>query len=199
MAAAKKKTQRQHEQRKPGGIAKRKPRSGGRDTALAPHVGSLATTSVKSPFALMRRLADEMDRAFEEFRLGAPPVLPRLELPFGGREAPEAAWLPAVDVVERRGMLVVRADLPGLTKDDIHVEVREDALCISGERRYEHAETRKGLHHSERSYGSFYREIPLPEGSDPERAKASFRDGVLEVTLPAPSKTTKGRHVPIGE
>lgn len=147
-----------------------------------------------SPFALMRRLAEEMDRVLEPLRCGTPSLLSRFDLPW---EARESAWLPNLEIAERGGRLVVRADLPGLTKDDVKVELRDDALCIEGERRQEREEKRKGLYRSERTYGRFYREVPLPEGVDPERATASFKNGVLEVTMPAPPRQAKGRRVPI--
>jgi HSP20 family protein len=72
-------------------------------------------------------------------------------------------------------------------------------LCIQGERRQEREEKRKGHYRSERSYGRFYREVPLPEGTDPEQASASFKNGVLEVTMPAPPPAAKGKPVPITE
>ncbi|HLK10795.1 MAG TPA: Hsp20/alpha crystallin family protein [Candidatus Binatia bacterium] len=144
----------------------------------------------------MRRFAEEMDRLFGEFRFGPSSLLPRLELPWEGREG---EWLPSLEVAERGGKLVVRADLPGLAKDDVRVEVRDDALCIEGERRQEREEKRKGLYRSERTYGRFYREVPLPEGVDPEQATASFKNGVLEVTMPAPPRPAKGKRVPIEE
>jgi HSP20 family protein len=82
----------------------------------------------------------------------------------------------------------VRADLPGLTKDDINIAVADDAITIRGERRQEREESEEGFYRSERSYGSFYRQIPLPEGVSAEDAEATFRDGVLEITMPAPQR-----------
>jgi HSP20 family protein len=83
--------------------------------------------------------------------------------------------------------LIVCADLPGLKKEDIQVEFSEDALTIQGERRQEHEESHEGYRTSERSYGKFYRSIPLPEGVNPESAKATFQDGVLKITVPLPA------------
>ena len=85
---------------------------------------------------------------------------------------------------ERDNQLVVCVDLPGMKKDDIHVEITEDALIIQGERQHEFASTHEGYQRSERSYGSFYRTVPLPDGIDPEQMRASFQDGVLKVTVP---------------
>ena len=180
--------------------AEKEPKQKGpRTTALVPRERRTPVASPSSPFALMHRFADEMDRLFEDFRLGSSSLLPRFDLPWESREAAEGAWLPSLEVTERGGKLVVRADLPGLTKDDVKVEVRDDALCIEGERRQEREDKRKGLYRSERTYGRFYREVPLPEGIDPEQAKASFKNGVLEVTMPAPPRPAKGRQVPIEE
>jgi HSP20 family protein len=155
--------------------------------------------ALASPFAAMRRLTEEMDRLFDDFRLGFPFRMPRLGLPpFEGFGAGGGVWAPSVEVAERGGKLVIRADLPGLTRNDVKVEVRDDRLCIQGERRQERESKGKGFFRSERSYGSFYREVPIPEGANVEEAKASFRNGVLEVTLPAPP-APKGRRVPIEE
>ena len=95
-------------------------------------------------------------------------------------------WSPQVEVFEREGQLVLRADLPGLTKEDVKVEVTNEAINISGERKSEHEEKREGYYRSERSYGSFYRSIPLLEGVNAEDANATFRNGVLEITMQAP-------------
>lgn len=139
-----------------------------------------------SPFTLMRRFAEDMDRIFEDFGFGAEMRTPA----FMGR-AREAAdvpaeWSPRVEVQRREGQLVVRADLPGLTKDDIKVEVTRDALTIQGERKAESKEEREGYSYSECSYGRFYRSIPMPEGVDPSKVTADFKNGVLEVGIPAP-------------
>ena len=165
-----------------------------RTTALVPRERWTPVGSPLSPVALMRRFAEEMDRLFGDFRFGALSLLPRFELPW---KSSEGGWLPSLEVAERGGKLVVRADVPGVTKDDVKVQVRDDVLCIEGERRQEREEKRKGLYRSERTYGRFCREVPLPEGIDPEQVKATFKNGVLEVTMPAPPRAAKGRRVPI--
>lgn len=148
-----------------------------------------------NPFAAMRRMVNEMDRMFEDLRQGEWPHMPH----FRGWPTEKADWAPSVEVTEKGGNLVIRADLPGIAKKDLSVEVRDDVVCIKGERRKERESTRKGVYRSERSYGSFFRQIPLPEGIDTEQAKATFRDGVLEVTLPAPPPAAKGRRVPVAD
>jgi HSP20 family protein len=94
---------------------------------------------------------------------------------------------------------VVRADLPGLKREDVNIEVRDDELILSGERRSEHEESEGGYYRSERSYGSFYRSIPLPEGVDADTAKARFDNGVLEITMQAPQPSGRARRIQIEE
>lgn len=138
-----------------------------------------------SPFALMRQLTDEMDRTFR----GAVPA------GYGGAEL--RAWSPAVDVRQCNGDLVVTAELPGLKKEEIKVEVTDDALVIQGERKREHKEDHEGYHSWERSYGKFYRSIALPEGAKTDQVKAEMQDGILKVSLPVPHTEKKPRQVPI--
>ena len=108
-----------------------------------------------------------------------------------------AEWSPQVEVTERDGQLVVRADLPGLNKDDVQVELRDEAIIIRGQRKQEREEKREGYYRSERSYGSFYRQIPLPKGIDTEKATANFNNGVLEVTMPVAQGEAQGRQLQI--
>jgi HSP20 family protein len=153
------------------------------------------------PFRMLERFADEMGQIFDEFGIGRGRLRPRLG--FGWprqllRRAEE--WLPDVEMLQRENQLVIRADLPGLTKDDVTVEITEEAVSIRGERRREHEEEKAGVYRSERSYGSFYRTIVLPEGTITDQAKATFKDGVLEITMPAPPETvTRGRKLEISE
>lgn len=139
-----------------------------------------------NPFTMMRRFSEEMDRMFSSAWD---------DREFGSREL--ASWAPPVEVRERDGHLMVSAELPGLNKDDVKVEVTSDGLVIQGERKREHEEDRGGIHRSERSYGSFYRSIPLPEGANIEQAKAQFNNGVLEVSVPIPKTKEKTRQIPI--
>jgi HSP20 family protein len=146
----------------------------------------------ENPFGLLRRLTADMERFLD---LRTPRLSP--EAP----EVVEPAWLPSIDVYEREGALVVRADLPGLTKDDVKVDVTEEAITLKGERKREVEEKKEGLYRLERAYGSFYREVPLPEGVNLDEVKATFRDGVLEITapLPAAGRKPEPRRVAIGE
>jgi HSP20 family protein len=157
--------------------------------------------SIANPFRMVDRFAAEMDRLFNDVAFGRGWLAPRLG--FGWprpmiRRTEE--WFPDVEMLQRNNELVVRADLPGLTKDDVKVDVTEDAITIKGERKMEHEEEKAGVYRSERSYGSFYRSIPLPEGAMTDQAKAVFKDGVLEVTMPAPPESVKrGRRLEITE
>ena len=115
-------------------------------------------------------------------------------------EADTRAWSPTIDVFEKDNRFVTRVDLPGLKKEDVKVEVTESHLTISGERKREVEEKKKDFYRSEREYGSFYRAVPLPEGVKVEDVKATFADGVLEVSVPLPVRAeAKARTVEIQE
>jgi HSP20 family protein len=157
--------------------------------AYAPSLFSLSPREFlsASPFELMRRFSEEMDRAFEGFGMSRGMG--------GGGEM--MRWAPAVEVFERDNKLIVHAELPGLNKDDVRVELTDEGLVLQGERRREHEERNEGFYRSERSYGHFYRLIPLPEGVDPEQVRAQFRDGMLEVVMPMPEAQSRRRSIPI--
>lgn len=138
-----------------------------------------------SPFSFVGRVMEEMDRLAEDFGFG------RGLLATVDHNLPRSAWAPQVEMFERNGELVLRADLPGLSKDEVNVELADGALTIEGERRGEHEEEGEGFYRSERSYGRFYRRIPLPEGVRTDNAAATFNNGVLEVTMPAPKRETQ--------
>jgi len=149
-----------------------------------------------SPFSLMRRLSEDVDRLFDGLfgaRLGS------WEERWPGTTT-GAAWSPEIDVFERDGKLVVRADLPGLTREDVNVEVRDDELVISGERRSESEREEGSYYVREASYGKFHRSIPLPEGVRPDTASATFDNGVLTVELEAPGRSARtGRRIDVRE
>jgi HSP20 family protein len=147
-----------------------------------------------SPFTFMRHMAEEMERLFEEWDLrrsvltpmfGRQPISKRIE-EFGKR-----AYLPDIEVVEKDGSFIVRADLPGMNKKDIHVEVSDRELVLRGERVQSEEEEHEGYYRSERAYGTFSRSIPLPEGVDGSSAKATFQDGVLEIKMKSDRKNDR--------
>jgi HSP20 family protein len=146
-----------------------------------------------SPFgSLFRRWNDDMSRFFDD-ALGRAGLQRRSMSSIGG-------WAPQVEAFQRGNELVVRADLPGLSKDDIQVDIADDVLTIQGERKQEHEEEQEGWYRNEREYGSFYRAIPLPQGTIADSAKATFKKGVLEVVLQAPSEeVSRGRRLEISE
>jgi HSP20 family protein len=105
--------------------------------------------------------------------------------------------MPAMDLVETDEHFVLRADLPGMSEQDIKIEFEDGTLTVSGERKSEHESKGEGYHRVERAFGSFSRSLTLPQGVDPEAVNASFDRGVLEVTIPKPEQR-KPRRIEIG-
>jgi len=134
-----------------------------------------------SPFGRGRGFYDlhsEMNRLLDETYGGLS------HRPGGQQRAQQLTeWAPAVDVLERDGDLVVRAELPGVRPQDVEITVQDRVLTISGERREEHEEQRGGYYLRERKRGSFSRSMTLPEGVDEDRVRARYENGVLEVTI----------------
>jgi HSP20 family protein len=158
-----------------------------------PHAGiSRSRPSGAAPFTTFHRLADDMSRMFEDVGFGR-----GWDAPFW-RAGGAGPWAPEVEVFHRNDELTVRADLPGLKREEVSVDITDNSVTIQGERKHTHQEDREGFYRTERSYGSFCRVIPLPDGAITERAKANFRDGVLEVTMPAPP-VARGRRLEITE
>ncbi|MCC7477957.1 Hsp20/alpha crystallin family protein [bacterium] len=122
-----------------------------------------------------RSLRSEIERLFDEFA-GFTPAR--------SREGRISVWAPAVDVRETAESFIVAAELPGMSKEDIHVELENGTLTIKGERRFEKQDESENYHFVERSYGSFYRSFGLPKNVNAEGISAEYRDGVLQVTLP---------------
>lgn len=145
------------------------------------NVEELASRLAATPFTFVRRFSEEMDHLFEDFGLGRGMLTPMLDK----AQLPQGPWSPQIEIFERGNQLVLRADLPGLTKNDVNVEIDNDGITIEGERQHENEEKGEGYYRSERSYGKFYRRIPMPEGVKAEDAKATFKNGVLEITMPA--------------
>ena len=106
-------------------------------------------------------------------------------------------WLPAMDLVETDEHFVLRADLPGMGEDDVKIELEDNTLSISGERKAEHESKNEGYYRVERAFGSFSRSLTLPQGVDPASVAASFDRGVLEVRIPKPEER-KPRRIEIG-
>jgi HSP20 family protein len=134
----------------------------------------LQRTEAPNPFAFMRRVTEELDRAFGL----------RTDMP-GLPEFKPTMWAPVVEIFERDQKFIVRVDLPGLTKEDVKINVTHDELTIEGERKVEKEEKQEGFYRTERTYGTFFRRIWIPEHVKGEAAEAVFKNGVLEITMPA--------------
>ena len=145
-------------------------------------------TTLSLGFPALGRLAREFDWFFDRFG--------RDRLAF---EPTERFWAPEVEMFEKDGQLFVRADLPGLKKEEVSVEMTDQGLVLKGERKRQQEEKSEDFYRTERSYGSFYRLIPLPETAKFEQAKAVMRDGVLEVTMPVARAEQKTRRLEIQE
>jgi HSP20 family protein len=152
-----------------------------------------------TPFTMMRRFMDDMDRLFDDFGgLRTSPYFEANELAFPvWDEVEKAMWSPQIEILKRNGKMIVRADLPGLKLEDIDLEITDGALTLSGERHEESEEKKEGFYRTERSYGSFYRSIPLPDSVKPENATANFANGVLEVTIAIPAAEPNARKIEI--
>ena len=123
-------------------------------------------------------IQNEMNRLFNTFFDGPTPASTGVY----------RRWIPAMDLVETDHDFVLRADLPGLSEGDVNIEVEDNVLTISGERKAEHEERKAGYVRIERSSGSFRRTLTLPAGVDPEAVKANFDRGVLEIHVPKPEE-----------
>jgi HSP20 family protein len=153
-----------------------------------------STEFFANPLSAIRRIHDDMDRIFAQAWGGNAAGVARGEPVIGGDTT---AWSPAIEIKQRGDSLVVYAELPGLKPEEVRVEVTHNTLVIQGERRREQTSAEGGLHHTERSYGRFYRAIPLPGGANAERATAAVRDGVLEVIVPYQPQQLQRRQIPI--
>ena len=129
----------------------------------------------RGPFRELSRLEEEMENAFGRWKRGWPSLL---------GEAETLEWAPALDVVDRKDEVVLRADLPGLTEKDVELTVQDGNLIIRGERKEEKEEKDENYSCCERSYGSFSRSLALPSGVNADKINATFKNGVLEVHLP---------------
>jgi HSP20 family protein len=147
----------------------------------------------------LRRFNEDMDRLFDNFFSPSPLRGDWLESAGRSSLGTMNFW-PEIEVHQAGDKLVVKADVPGLKREDINVELRDNELCISGERRSESEQSEGRYYRTERTYGSFCRVVPLPEGAKPETASASFENGVLKVEIEAPgSEQSGGRRIEVRE
>ncbi len=136
------------------------------------------------PIREMSTMREDMDRLFDSM-LGRYP-----------RERAQALWAPAIDVEETNEAMIVRAELPGMKREDIKVKVAEDTITISGERKYEAEQKDRTFHRIERAYGSFQRSIVLPMSVQGDKAVAGYKSGVLELILPK-AERVKAREITV--
>ena len=127
------------------------------------------------PFREMSSLQERMNRLLFDYRT---------RTPFGEEEMAQGAWIPAVDIYETTDSIVLNVELPGVTKEDISLEVKDSTLTIRGEKKLEKDVSEENFHRMERTYGSFTRAFTLPSTVQQDKVKAKFRDGILEVRLP---------------
>ena len=139
-------------------------------------------------FPLLNRLGREFDAVFG--RLG-------FERPF--TETLPSMWAPQIELITKPTEFCVKVDVPGIRKEDLTIEVADEHLVLKGERKQEKEEKKDGFIKTERSYGSFVRTVPLPEGAKPESAQATMHDGVLEITMPMMKLESAGRRIEIAE
>jgi HSP20 family protein len=139
------------------------------------------------PLDMLEEIRDEMAQFWGHgFPLAAWPSLRALRRP--GQVT--TAWAPTTDVYEQNGAIVVKAELPGIKKEDIEVTLDGGDLVIRGERKTEQEVKEEDFYRMERTYGTFYRRLPLPAGTKADQIKTTFTDGVLEVRIPKPAETT---------
>ena len=146
---------------------------------------SMARHIVKwDPFKELASLREDMNRLFESFFERYP------------KEKTEGFWSPSIDVEETENKFVVKAELPGMKKENIKVSLSSDTLTISGEKERREEEKGKTYYRMERAYGKFQRTITLPAEIETDKAKVSYTDGILTLTLPK-SEISKPREIPI--
>ncbi|MBN2536939.1 Hsp20/alpha crystallin family protein [candidate division WOR-3 bacterium] len=136
------------------------------------------------PFREMASLREEMDRVFDSLYGRYP------------RERAEISWAPPLDIEETENEITVRAEIPGMKKEDIKISLTGDTLSISGERRHETEQRGKTYHRIERAYGRFMRTLVLPNDVQADKVKAAYSDGILELTMPK-SEKAKAREISI--
>ena len=132
------------------------------------------------PVGELNTIQNEMNRLFN--------TLFDSPAPAGQAHATTQRWIPPMDLVETGGDYVLRADLPGLSQAEVNIELTDNVLTISGERKAEHEDHEQGYYRVERAFGAFSRSLTLPEGVDPDSVQAHFDRGVLEIRIPKPEQ-----------
>jgi HSP20 family protein len=138
-----------------------------------------------TPWSGLSTMRKEMDRLFDRFWEGDFPHLPSL-----------GEWTPALDVSETKDAVMVKAEVPGMEAQDIQLSLQDQVLTLKGEKKQEKEEKDEHYYRAERSYGAFVRTLRLPAPVDGSKVTASFKNGLLTVTLPK-APTAKGTTIPI--
>ena len=131
---------------------------------------------VREPWTDFGTLQDRVNKMFDQ--------TVRTLYPENGEESERGAWAPAVDIHENNDSFVVKADLPGVSKEDIQIDLKDSTLTLKGEKKFESKVSKDNYIRVERSYGTFVRTFTLPENVDADKIKATYKDGVLELTIP---------------
>jgi len=139
-----------------------------------------------SPFRGMVSLQDEMNKIFDEF-FGRVP---------SGVEMDEGVWSPSVDISENNNVITINAEIPGMSKEDIELNIQDNTMTLKGEKKQEKEEKDADYHRVERSYGAFVRSFALPTAVQADKVKASYKNGVLRIILPK-SEEVKPKEIPI--
>ena len=130
------------------------------------------------PLRELNTLQSDMNRLFNSV----------FDAPSGASGSALRRWMPPMDLAEGADHFVLRADLPGMSEEDVQIEFEDGTLTVSGERKAEHEEREEGFHRVERSFGAFSRSLTLPKGVDADAVSASFDRGVLEIRIPKPEQ-----------
>jgi HSP20 family protein len=138
------------------------------------------------PFRDMVSIQDEMNKLFDDF----------FGRPLARTEWTEGVWTPSVDVSEDKDNVIIKAEMPGMKKEDVKISVQNNVLILKGEKKQEKEEKEKNYHRIERSYGSFCRSFQLPTAVKTDKIKASYKDGVLNISLPK-TEEVKPKEIPI--
>jgi HSP20 family protein len=138
------------------------------------------------PFRDMMNIQDEVNRLFDDF-LGRPLLR---------TEWSEEVWSPSVDISETEDNVIIKAEMPGLNKDDVKISLQDNTLTLMGEKKQEKVEKDANYHRVERSYGVFNRSFTLPTSVKSDKIKATYKDGILSITLPK-TEEVKPKEIPI--
>jgi HSP20 family protein len=134
----------------------------------------------------MMSIQDEMNKLFDDF----------LDRPLMRTEWSEGVWNPSVDISETKDNVIIKAEIPGLSKEDVKISMQDNMLTLTGEKKQEKEEKEANYHRVERSYGAFSRSFALPTSVKSDKIKATYKDGVLFITLPK-TEEVKPKEIPI--